>query len=144
MATQARRMKKLKPSLLQLDGFWLEAFSLRANPQASPEMSAGPIALSYEVDYLDPSEGNSAGPSVRLHVRSQRPRNRAYFYEIDVTIAGRFSFSRPISDDALAERLIRYNTLAILYRVVRGILGLVTAKSEFGPVELPSANFLAN
>jgi preprotein translocase subunit SecB len=135
--------KKLKPSLLQLDGFWIEALSLKANPQASSERTKGLLPLVYEVAYAFPSQGTGAERMVRLRVRTRRtPPERPY--DIDMSIVGRFSLSKPIKDDALVDRLFQSNAPGILYGIMRGIIAALTALGRSGRLELPSANFLAN
>lgn len=143
MAAPNVRMRKLKPSRLQLDEYRLEAFSLKVNDGAQGEKAEEPIALAYSVDYLESSEGNTGERLIRLRVRSQRSRSRKYLYEIDVTVAGVFSFTQAIEDEGFQARLIQYNAPAMLYGVIRGIVGSLTAQTSHGRLELPSANFAA-
>ncbi|MCO5202215.1 MAG: hypothetical protein M9925_10995 [Chloroflexi bacterium] len=58
---------------------------------------------------------------------------------VDLTITGRFELTAD-ADELATHRLVEYNAPAILYGLVRGIVGAVSSLSGRERIDLPSVN----
>lgn len=134
-----KKVKPLPPALLRLEAFWIESLEVKAErdwqaPEGSVEM-----ALVGDTEYALAAEGGKV--LIRLSFQSERQDANLLPYRFQATVAGRFSLAEDVPEDQ-RERMVYINGPAILYGVARGAVATVTALGRYGPVHLPTVNFL--
>lgn len=130
------RVVPVQESSLRLLRYWIE--EIHATGPA-PDMAPETLLTSdVTVRASKPELSRIAeGFLVRMRVRATAPN-----IDIDVTISGAFT----IADEPNAEGfpdLIKYNAPAVLYGLLRGVVGVVTENWGTGSVAIPSINILA-
>ena len=133
------------PSQLPLNAVWVEGLRFEANPEWRSIEPESDIAVQYRTTRLLNEQGDEA--MVRLEVRSPAKAEEPGPYTFRVEVVGIFGLPEPDDagdENALRERLVSLNAVAILYGYARGVLTSATAVGTHGPLNLPTVNFYAS
>jgi preprotein translocase subunit SecB len=97
------------------------------------------MALTGDSEYaFAPEEGKVL---IRLSLESERDGPSGLPYRFQATVAGRFSLREEVPEDQRS-RMVYINGSAILYGIARGAVATATALGPYGPVHLPTVNFV--
>jgi len=134
-----KKMKPLPPALLRLEAFWVESLEVKAEQDWQAPEGPVKIALTGDSEYAFASEKGKV--LIRLSFESERDGPNRLPYQVRATVAGTFSLAEDVPEDQ-RDRLVYINGTAILYGIARGALATVTALGRYGPVHLPTVNFV--
>lgn len=132
-------MKPLPPALLRLEAFWIESLELKAEQGWQAPEGPVEIALMGDSEYAFAPEERKV--LIRLSFQSELDDAKRLPYRFQATVAGRFSLAEDVPEDQ-RDRMVYINGTAILYGIARGALATVTALGPYGPVHLPTINFV--
>jgi preprotein translocase subunit SecB len=126
---------------LQLEAYFIEALSMKTNPQFDPSVESYEGRITVEPQHLV-NVGNEALHQLVLRVKYS-PREGAEArlpYSIDVTGRGFFAFTEPDMTRERRVELLAFNGTSILYGLLRAEVAHVTALGVSGSMLLPAVN----
>jgi len=126
-------------SLLNMDEFLVEEFTVRGNPKYKADKVESDVKLSFSL------KRKGKEPFFMMPMTIDVNKTKKFFssapYYIFLRITGFFSFLEG-TDEETIKRMIGLNGLAILYGVAMGTVAQATANCLHGKFLLPSVNFV--
>lgn len=130
---------------LQLERFRLQRLEIEFNEAfLSPKSSDGKQEEAYradtDFDWWEPERKGDCMTMLRVDCYPQSNTATPRFLHVGVALWGIFSCGPDLAEDQKA-RLLRYNTVAILHGIARGIVASATGSCPGGPFLLPVVNY---
>ncbi|MBQ7435036.1 MAG: protein-export chaperone SecB [Oscillospiraceae bacterium] len=128
-------MKEKAKSMLQLEKMAFEEIQFKRDTSASAR------DMDYDMDFTrdvgTAEDGNHFIVRLTANLRSKIPD----VIKVKITLTGYFTCF--CDDERLKEKLINYNSVAILFPYIRSQISLITAQPDLTPVVLPPVNIVA-
>lgn len=128
-------MKEIIKSMLQLEKMAFEEIQFNRDTSASVQ------DMDYDMDFTRDvgtvEDGNHFVVRLTANLRSKIPD----VIKVKITLTGYFTCF--CDDEHLKEKLINYNSVAILFPYIRSQISLITAQPDLSPVVLPPVNIAA-
>lgn len=120
-----------------------EEVSIKAPPDVEPFEDWNGVNFASKVDF-GWADGQGEDPRayvIRLHLQIKNETGRLTPYNVDVEAIGYFDL---LGDVPLADRedIGKVNGASLLYGVLREVVLSLTIRSPWGPLVLPSVNFI--
>ena len=144
----------MKPSQLQLEGYYVKHLSFSLKPEVEAQMTiiAYPglhftSEYKHEAKEINLAVKSKGGPRKNdrsrwrfvLEIDSANPPESDFPYEFSIQIVGFFTND---PDDPLPEIAVRTNSPGLLYAAAREILASATGRGPYPGVMLPSLSFI--
>ncbi len=128
-------------SPLQLKSFDLIQLSIEANENFDPD-SPFSNEYSFEVAFDVLKAANKPSFKIPLSIKFKIGKNkkRCNIKRLEIKVIGYFEFDEGTPKDII-QQLVPYNSLAMLYGMIRGIVSDATGNTPGGTLILPTLNF---
>ena len=132
----------MRPSPLQLDSYYVTELHFAEQDHGSPESESNltPADLSVEVR-SSVYEENPLKRAYQLVIELTDEAQKKLPYTFRIVLVGFFEISKHYPSEQ-AEVMINANGPALLYSAARELLTLISGRSFFAPVLLPSVTFI--
>lgn len=128
----------MKPSILQLEDYFLTRLEIRFDGPAEPEIESASVNSTFHYDVMSHKE-DAKRRMLAFHVefRELDGKERNAGYHIVCSIVGMFRFTDATPEDK-EDYVICVNGISILYGALRGILSTATGNFPRGRFLAPS------
>lgn len=131
----------MKPSLLELQNYFVTALSITANRNYDGQKQKAPCSGGLQVEPLLQMEGKDARhwqATLKITYRPGPDVNAPYHFSME--IVGLFQVVNEVAEDK-AKWFVETNGTAVLYSTAREILRSVTSAGPYPPLLIPTGTF---
>jgi preprotein translocase subunit SecB len=130
---------------LQLERFRLQRLEIEFNEaflsaESGDEEQEETYRADTDFEWWEPERGGDCMTMLRVDCYPQSERPTPRFLHVGVALWGVFSCS-PDLEEHQKDRLLRFNTVAILHGIARGVIAGATGSCPGGPFLLPVVNY---
>ncbi len=133
-------MDKVK-SFLTFHNYFIDELIFKRNLSYQKEIDADVVKGNFNIEYHSTDEKNKLKVSVTTQLFDDSFSEEKNPFFLYLTVSGLFEFSQDEKvGKKLADKVLKANSIAILYPYIRSIITNITASANIPPVIMPPIN----